>query len=68
MDLALENNCRSISFCGISTGVYGYPIEEAVVISKKAVEGWFRNHPDADIEVYFCCFNDDEYDAYTKAI
>lgn len=66
MDLALENECKSISFCGISTGVYGYPLDEAVVISKNAVEKWFNEHPNAHIKVYFCCFTDREYDAYMK--
>lgn len=67
MDLALEHGCKSISFCSISTGVYGYPIEEASKVSTKAVNEWFAAHPDADIEVYFCCFRDSEYNAYKNA-
>ncbi len=64
MDLALEKNCHSIAFCGISTGVYGYPIEEAVGISTKTVNNWLEQHPDVEIKVYFCCFTDREYKAY----
>ncbi|MEM8971930.1 MAG: macro domain-containing protein [Pseudomonadota bacterium] len=29
IDLAGENNCQSIAFPAISTGIYGYPLEEA---------------------------------------
>ena len=29
MELAFENNLHSIAFCCISTGVYGYPLQEA---------------------------------------
>ena len=35
--LAAENNCRSIAFPCISTGVYGYPIEEATRIAIREV-------------------------------
>lgn len=66
MDLAQQNNCKSISFCGISTGVYGYPLKEAVEISKKTVNKWLADHPDYQIEVYFCCFNEREYTEYTR--
>jgi len=35
--LAAENHCRSIAFPCISTGVYGYPIEEATRIAIREV-------------------------------
>lgn len=35
--LAAENHCRSIAFPSISTGVYGYPIEEATRIAIREV-------------------------------
>ena len=35
--LAAENHCRSIAFSCISTGVYGYPIEEATRIAIREV-------------------------------
>ena len=36
--LAAENNCRSIAFPCISTGVYGYPIEDAAKIAIREVQ------------------------------
>ena len=36
--LAAENGCRSIAFPCISTGVYGYPIEDAAKIAIREVQ------------------------------
>lgn len=68
LDLALENGCSSIAFPGISTGVYGYPIEEAAEVSLRAVESWLDAHPDVIMDVYFCCFREKELDAYKKLL
>lgn len=35
--LAAENKCCSIAFSAISTGVYGYPLEEAMRIALKEI-------------------------------
>ena len=64
LDLALANGCTSIAFPGISTGVYGYPIAEAAQVSLHTVQDWIDAHPDAAMNVYFCCFRDREAEAY----
>lgn len=64
MEIAYENKLHSISFCCISTGVYGYPLREASEIAVKTVKEWLKAHEDAEIDVYFCCFNDREYEVY----
>ena len=38
--LAVEKNLTSIAFPAISTGVYGYPLEEAAEVSSKAIESF----------------------------
>ena len=38
--LAAENGCKSIAFPCISTGVYGYPIEDAAKIAVREVKGF----------------------------
>ena len=58
--LAFENGCKSIAFPCISTGVYGYPIEDAAAIAVRETEAFLATH---NIEVVFCCFS--EYDAKT---
>lgn len=64
LELAWKNNCMSVAFPGISTGVYGYPLEEAARISLAAVIRWFEMHPDVVMNVYFCCFREEELQAY----
>lgn len=68
LDLALEHGCKSIAFPGISTGVYGYPLNEAAQVSLKAINSWFEAHKDVEMEVSLCCFRDSEMDAYQKLI
>jgi O-acetyl-ADP-ribose deacetylase (regulator of RNase III) len=36
--LAAENGLRSLAFPAISTGVYGYPLDEAATVSSRAIE------------------------------
>lgn len=64
LDIALENGCNSIAFPGISTGVYGYPLDEAAKVSLLAVVRWLDAHPDTVMNIYFCCFKDAEMAAY----
>ena len=45
LELAAEcNNIESMAFCAISTGVFGFPKEEAAVIAVKAVNEWLNHH------------------------
>lgn len=56
MKLARENNLHSIAFPGISTGVYGYPVDKADVVARDAVNKWLSENDDYDIEVTFVKF------------
>ena len=42
LDLAVENGCKSIAFSALSTGVYGYPSDEAAETAIAAVKGWLE--------------------------
>ena len=67
LNLALEHGCTSIAFPGISTGIYGYPIDEAAKVSLHEVMRWLKEHPDAVMDVWFCCFREAEFEAYKTA-
>jgi len=70
LDLALTNGCASIAFPGISTGVYGYPLDEAAKVSLLTAVRWLDAHSDVTMNIYFCCYKDAELAAYralTKA-
>lgn len=57
LELAIENDCRSIAFPGISTGVYGYPVEEASRIALAAVKDFMKEN-DVGMEVIFVSFSE----------
>lgn len=64
LDLMVKNNCTSIAFPCISTGVYGYPINLASKAVLDALKLWAQNHKDVNAKVYICCFRDIEFNAY----
>ena len=55
LELAAEKGLTTIAFPSISTGVYGYPAEEAAPIAIREVKEFLMTHP--DMEVTFCLFN-----------
>lgn len=49
MDLAEAAGARSVAFPAISTGVYGYPADEAATIALCALRDWLAGRDDYDI-------------------
>ena len=68
LELAFENGLHSIAFPCISTGVYGYPKEEATPIAIKTVSDWLEAHPDYEMDVVFCCFSEGDAALYRKLL
>jgi len=67
LELAEERGVRSISFPAISTGVYGYPAEEAAGIALAAVEEHL-NRPESGVrDVLFVLFDQGFYDVHVRA-
>lgn len=64
LELARKNDIHSIAFPAISTGVYGYPLEEAAEIALKTVSDWVKVNPHYGMAVLFSCFNDKTTDIY----
>ena len=58
LKLATENECESIAFPMISTGVYGYPRYEAMQIAQKAINNYLEKLND-DLDVYIVLFGND---------
>ncbi|HVM09777.1 MAG TPA: O-acetyl-ADP-ribose deacetylase [Acidimicrobiales bacterium] len=64
LEVADEVGARSVSFPNISTGLYGYPVDEAARVAVATV----RN-ANTDVElVRFVCFNDDNLRATDAAL
>lgn len=60
--LAVDNHCKTIAFPCISTGIYGYPVNEAAVISVETVAR-FISQNDKIEKVIFVCFDDLNFNA-----
>lgn len=67
MRLAHEYGIKSIAFPSISTGVYSYPVKEAVKIAVAEVKKSLETYPDIE-KVIFVCFGDDVYNAYRNEL
>ncbi|MBS0557098.1 MAG: O-acetyl-ADP-ribose deacetylase [Proteobacteria bacterium] len=55
LNLALENDVRSIAFPAISCGVFGYPLAAAATIAVHEVRAWQATNAQP-ARVVFCCF------------
>jgi O-acetyl-ADP-ribose deacetylase (regulator of RNase III) len=64
LSVAQELGARSIAFPAISTGAFGYPIEEAAVVAVGSVRATATSVPD----VRFVLFDDDALDAFETAL
>ena len=67
LDLAAQEGCRTVAFPSISTGVYGYPTDQAAATALATVDAWIAEHPDALDTVTFVLFSRDSLDAFERA-
>lgn len=69
LNLALEHGLKKLAFPSISTGAYGYPVEEASHIALTTVINILEIYGEDLIEkVFFVCFNDEVYNTYKIAL
>jgi O-acetyl-ADP-ribose deacetylase (regulator of RNase III) len=64
--LAAERDARTISFPSISTGIYGYPIEDAAAIAVKTVAAWLDEHAEPFQVVKLVQFSDSDHATYRE--
>jgi O-acetyl-ADP-ribose deacetylase len=67
LEIARDNAVRTIAFPAISTGVYGYPVQEAAEIAVSTVRT-FLEESSNPIEVTFCCFSERVALAYKQCL
>ncbi len=66
LKLAAEHDVKSISFPSISTGIYGYPIEEAAQIAVRTVETWLHDHTEPVRIVKLVQFSEPDHEVYRR--
>ncbi|MCI1975291.1 MAG: O-acetyl-ADP-ribose deacetylase [Limosilactobacillus sp.] len=65
--LAEENNCHTVAFPSISTGVYAFPLDRAARIAVTTIRDFLKTDHVID-EVTMVCFDPTTYAAYQKEI
>jgi O-acetyl-ADP-ribose deacetylase len=67
LEIAAENGLTTLAFAAISTGVYGYPLEEAAPIALATTCDFLVQH-DQTMLVRFVLFNEAALNAYAGAL
>ena len=67
LDLALENQARSIAFPAISTGVYRFPKERATQIALAMSRVWLEEHG-FPLHITYCCHGDEDVALYETTL
>lgn len=67
LKLAEDNNCSSIAFPNISTGIYGFPKDKAAKIAIRTVQDYLQKTNSIE-RVIFVCFDDENYQLMQDAL
>ncbi|MGS0693329.1 protein-ADP-ribose hydrolase [Shewanella sp. 0m-4] len=55
---------HSLAFCSISTGIFGYPIEQATKVALDTVTQWLTENPDSFETIVFNVFSEYDHHVY----
>ncbi len=67
LELCTQNKISSIAFPSISTGIYGYPVEDGSRIALKTAIDYLKDHPEIQL-VRFVLFDSKTYNVYEGAL
>jgi len=67
LQLAVDNEIKTMAFPAISCGAYGYPIDEAAHIAFKTTHDFLATNNEIQ-KVIFAVWGEDVYDAYRRLV
>lgn len=65
--VAAEAGAHTLAFPSISTGIYGYPVEQAAAIAVNTLRAALPAYPGIS-SVLFCCFSPADLAVYARAL
>jgi len=65
--LAVENNCKTVAFPNISTGIYHFPKQEAAKISVESIQQFLSKNDSIEM-VTVVCFDEENYQFVKSAL
>lgn len=68
LQIAMEQNLKSIAFPAVSTGVYGYPKKQAAEIAVNTIAAYTMGRAAEDFEVWLVAFDETTEELYRQAI
>ena len=67
LEVAVDNGCQSVAFPSLSTGAYGYPLEQAARTALRTVAAFLRERQQP-ARVRFVLFDQNALDAFERAL
>jgi O-acetyl-ADP-ribose deacetylase (regulator of RNase III) len=64
--MAVELGCKNIAFPAISTGIYGYPKDEAAQIAYNVVKNYLKGKDEMEVHLVF--HNNEDKELFMKTI
>ncbi|MGM0555908.1 MAG: O-acetyl-ADP-ribose deacetylase [Myxococcota bacterium] len=68
LEIAEEEGLESVAFPSISTGAYGYPIDQAARVALETVADFLEDNDTGIDEVRFVLFSEDDLATYEEAL
>jgi O-acetyl-ADP-ribose deacetylase (regulator of RNase III) len=69
LKLAVQEECQSIAFCSISTGIFGYPVKLAAPIAIIEVKKFLEALPQGcSLNVIVCAYSENDQIVYSRAL
>jgi O-acetyl-ADP-ribose deacetylase (regulator of RNase III) len=66
--VATENHCRSIAFCCVSTGIFGFPKRPAAEIATETAKEFLEKEEGTIEKVVFNVFTDEDKEIYNEIL
>jgi O-acetyl-ADP-ribose deacetylase (regulator of RNase III) len=67
LEVASANHLRSVAFPSVSTGAYGYPVDQAAPVALKTVIEYLNTHTDIKL-VRFVLYDSHTYQTYAQTL